>query len=119
MSPKVGWSEAKAWSYINEFEGPITARISRPGEINLRYFNGPEGNGNFLTKSEFFSPVDAYRGLNLELSRSNFALSRQEVTTMERSIVFEGGIKDGGSGVRQILIPDKSNFQFGTGFRYY
>lgn len=91
------WSESRARDYVGSFEEPITARISRPGEVNLRYFDGPEGSGNFVTKNEFFSSVDAYKGLYLAPSKSNMALSRQTVTTQQRSIVFEGNVREGAS----------------------
>lgn len=117
---RMGWSEARAVAYIDSFEGPITARISRPGESYLRYFDGESGEGNFVTRNEFFSPVDARGGLNLDPDlTANLATSQQAVTSTQRSIVFEGGVRDGGFGVRQTLITDRMKFLFGPGYRYY
>ena len=117
---RANWSPVRARGYVDSFEGSISARISRPGEQNLRYFDGAEGSGNFLTRSEFFSPVDARKALNLDPALTpNLARSRQVVTTTERNIVFEGLVREGGLGIRQTVITDKNKFQFGPGYRYY
>jgi YD repeat-containing protein len=117
---RLKWSPTRAQGYVESFEGPITARITRPGEQNLRYFDGPDGSGNFLTRSEFASPVDARRGLNLDpLFTPNTATSLQTVTTIGRSVVFEGAVRGGSLGVQQTVIGDKAKFLFGPGYRYY
>jgi hypothetical protein len=42
----------------------------------------------------------------------------QPVTASGRNIVIEGGIKNGGAGVRQTLIIDRDVFKFGEGKGY-
>lgn len=117
---RLGWSPTRAQGYVDSFEGPITARISRPGEQYLRYLDSPEGTGSFLTRSEFFSPVDARRGLNLDPSLTrNIATTRQTVTTQRSSIVFEGGVRGGTPGTQQTVITDRTRFLFDPAYRYY
>lgn len=114
---KHGVKPESAASYIAELDGPITARIVRPGEDFLRYFDAPKDQGSFLTKTVFDSPESAARGLNLE-PFGNRAAFVQPVTSTGRTILLEAGIKDGGAGVRQYLIYDRSVFQFGNGVTY-
>ena len=88
--------------------------------LYLRYLDGTEGSGNFLTRSEFFSPIDARRGLNLDPALTpNTAMSQQAVISTQRSIVFEGAVRDGTVGVEQTVITDKSKFMFYPAYRYY
>ena len=120
MVERSGYSEARAKDFVSSFEGPITASISRPGSGYLRYLDSPEGSGSFLTRNEFFSPVDARKGLNLDPAFTrNLATTRQTVTSTERSIIFEGNVRGGSPGVQQILAPNKATFEFGPGYRYY
>jgi hypothetical protein len=117
---RLGWSQSRAQGYVDSFEGPIMARISRPGEGYLRYFDGESGTGNFITRSEFYSPVDARLGLNLDSEfTANIATASQTVNSTQRSIVFEGQVRDGREGVNQTLILDRTKFIFGPGYRYY
>jgi len=116
-SDKVRFDLDRAKSFVNSFEGDITARIMRPGESRLRYLDSDHGQGSFLTSTAFASSVDASKGLYLS-PYLNTALTRQVVTAQQRSIVFEGLVRDGGRNVMQTVITDQSKFVFGPGYRY-
>lgn len=114
---KHGVRPETAKSYVAELDGPITARLVRPNEDFLRYFDAPKEQGSFLTKTAFDSPSSAITGLNLAPFGNNASLV-QPVTSTGRTILLEAGIKNGGNGVRQFLIYDRSVFKFGTGVSY-
>lgn len=111
---KNGFSPADAKDFIGSFDGPITARIVRPGEDFLRYTGNPTSTGSFLTKSRFSNPASAVDGLYLS-PYGNPATYVQTVTSSGRSIVLEGAIKNGGSGVGQTVIHNRGAFTFGVG----
>ena len=114
---KNGMSLVKARAFIDSFDGPITARIVRPGEDFVRYFDEPFSTGSFLGKTRFSSSNEAIDALALE-GFPNLATSVQRVTSTGRTIVFEGGIKGGGPGVIQTVIPNQNAFFFGPGVGY-
>lgn len=114
---KNGFSPEKARGFIESFEGPITARIVRPGEDFVRYFDEPFSTGNFLGKTRFSSPSEAVDALALR-GFPNKATSVQPVTSTGRTIVLEGGIRGGQTGVRQTVIHNQNAFFFGPGVRY-
>lgn len=111
---KNGFDAADAKSFIGSFDGPITARIVRPGEDFLRYTGNPNSTGSFLTKTRFGSPGSAVDGLYLG-PYGNPATYVQTVTSSGRSIVLEGAIKNGGAGVGQTVIHNRGEFTFGPG----
>ena len=88
-----------------------------PGESFLRYTDVASSRGSFLTNTQFASPLEAVQGLYLGPYGNNASLV-QSVTASGRSIVLEGGILNGGAGVRQSLIIDRKAFQFGEGRGY-
>ncbi|HEY0199051.1 MAG TPA: putative Ig domain-containing protein [Rhodanobacter sp.] len=106
-----------AKSYIAEMDGDITARLVRPNEDFLRYFDAPKDQGSFLTKTVFDSPSSAVDGLNLG-PYGNKADLVQTVTSKGRTIILEAGVKNGGADVRQFLIHDRSVFEFSPGRNY-
>ena len=114
---KNGISAEKAADYISSFDGPITARIMRQGEVSLRYTGNPNSTGNFLTKTLFDSPASAIDGLYLA-PYGNSANYLQSVTALRSNIVFEGAVKNGAPQVDQILIHTQGAFKFNTGQGY-
>lgn len=60
---------------------------------------------------------EAVTGLNLG-PYGNTASRFQVVTSINRSIVLEAGVRNGGAGVRQTLVSQKSAFSFGPGSTY-
>lgn len=82
-----------------------------------RYIDAAVSRGSFVTSSQFATPSEAVNGLYLGPYGNNASLV-QPVTASGRSIVIEGGIKNGGIGVRQSLIIDRKAFQFGEGRGY-
>ena len=115
---KNGVKPETAKAYLAEVEGPITARLVRPGESFLRYYDFPKASGDFLTKTQFTNPSAAIDGLNLG-SYGNNATLVQSVTSINRNIVIEGGIKNGSQGVTQtLIIPNRSAYSFGVGTQY-
>jgi hypothetical protein len=111
-----GLSAEKAQSYAASFDGPIKARIVRPGETFLRYTDSPTSGGSFLTQTQFANPAAAVDGLYLG-PFGNGATYVQTVTATEKTLVLEGAIANGGNGVGQVVVNPKA-FQFGTGVRY-
>ncbi len=111
---KSGFPPNRAAGFLDSIDGPITARLVRPGEQFGRYAGKPTGEGSFLTKSVFGSPSQAQDALYLR-PFNNPATYRQPVTSTGRSIVIEGGIKNGAPGVRQTIIINRGAFGFGTG----
>ena len=108
-------SPERAAGFVESFDGPITARLVRPGEEFGRFTGNPESRGSFLTKSTFGSPSEAVDALNLK-PFGNPATYRQPVLSSGRSIVLEGVIKDGALlGTRQTLIINRDAFEFGIG----
>jgi hypothetical protein len=112
-----GFDISRAKSFIESFEGSITARIVEPGEQSFRYTGKGGSKGSFLVKSIFGSSEEAVSSLNLA-PYGNMAELRQTVTATKRSIVLEGGIKGGASGTRQTLIIDREAFGFDFGERF-
>ena len=112
-----GYSAERARNFLSSFDGPITARIAESGEGLLRYTDLGSSRGSFLTTTQFGTSAEAVEGLHLE-PWGNGASFVQEVTTSGRSIVLEGAIRNGGSGIRQTLIVDRSVFEFGIGKGY-
>jgi len=106
-----------AKSYVASFDGPITARIVRPGEEFLRYTDYSNSTGSFLTKTEFPNPPTAAEGLYLKPYNNN-ANYVQVVTSNGRTIVLEGGIAKGAAGVRQTVVPNRSLFNYQEGRTY-
>jgi hypothetical protein len=113
-----GFSPARAKDYVASFDGPITARIARPGEAGYRYTDIADSQGNFLTQSEFATPPDAVSGLYLRPEYQNNATLRQTVTATGRSIVLEGAVRNGGPGVQQTVVINRNTFNYGTGVGY-
>lgn len=114
---KNGIGAERARNFLGSFDGPITARIVEPGETFLRYTDVASSRGSFLTTTQFASPSEAVEGLYLGPYGNNASLV-QPITASGRSIVLEGGIQNGGVGVRQTLIIDRGAFQFGEGRGY-
>lgn len=114
---KNGLSPEKARGFVDSFEGPITARLVRPGEDFVRHFDEPFSTGNFLGKTRFASPGEAVDALALR-GFPHRATSVQPLTSTGRTIVLEGNIKGGGTGVGQTVIYDQNAFFFGPGVRY-
>jgi hypothetical protein len=114
---KNGFGAERARNFLGSFDGPITARIVEPGETFLRYTDVASSRGSFLTTTQFASPAEAVEGLYLGPYGNNASLV-QPVTASGRNIVLEGGIQNGGVGVRQTLIIDRGAFQFGEGRGY-
>ena len=108
----------RAKDFVNSFEGPITARLVRSGEDWLRYTDVADSKGSFLTKTQFYTPDEAVRGLYLLPEFNNRATLVQGVSSSGRSIVLEGAVKNGGPGIRQTLIIDRDKFYIGTGSGY-
>jgi hypothetical protein len=114
---KNGFSADRAKDFVASFNGPITARLVRPGEDFFRYTDAPESTGSFLTKTQFANPPAAVDGLYLGPYGNN-ATFVQSVGSTGRSIVLEGNIANGGVGIRQSVVVNRDTFQFGTGVRY-
>jgi len=114
---KSGVSAARAKDFVESFDGPITARLVRSGEDFSRYTDVPQSTGSFLTKTQFANPAAAVDGLYLG-PYGNGATLVQSVSSTGRSIVLEGGVANGGAGIRQTLVVNRGAFQFGTGVRY-
>ena len=114
---KNGMSADRAADFASSFDGPITARLVRPGEDFHRYTDTANSTGSFLTKTQFTNPAAAVDGLYLG-PYGNTASLAQPVTSVGRSIVLEGGIANGGAGIQQSLVINRNAFQFGTGVRY-
>ena len=114
---KNGFSAQRARDFLSSMDGPITARIAEPGEGFLRYTDVAGSRGSFLTTTRFGSSAEAVEGLYLK-PYGNTASLVQPVTASGRSIVLEGAIKNGASGVRQTLIIDRNAFEFGIGQGY-
>jgi hypothetical protein len=83
----------------------------------FRYTGNPTSMGSFLTKTLFSSPQEAIKGLALG-SYSNSAVYLQTVTSTGSSLVFEGGVAGGTTGVGQTLLVNPNAFEFGTGVSY-
>lgn len=112
------FSPESASGFVGSFDGPITARLVRPGENFGRFTGKPHGSGSFLTKSIFSNPAEAVGALRLG-PYGNPATYRQPVVSSGRSIVLEGVIKDGvPPGTRQTLIIDQDAFKFGAGVSF-
>jgi hypothetical protein len=113
---KYGMDAERAKSYVASFDGPMTARIVRPGEEFLRYTDVPTSTGSFLTKTEFATPAQAVDGLYLG-PYGNSASYLQQVTARNSTIVLEGAIANGGQGIKQLVV-NRNAFEFNTGVRY-
>ncbi|MEI7038076.1 hypothetical protein [Fulvimonas yonginensis] len=109
--------EELAADFTASFDGPITARLVRPGEDFLRYTDVADSKGSFLTKTQFANPADAVEGLYLG-PYGNGATLMQPVTSTGRSIVLEGGVANGAPGVQQTVIVNRGAFQIGSGTGY-
>jgi len=106
---------SRADDFLDSFDGPITARLVRPGEEFGRFSGQPGGAGSFLTKSIFETPDQAVDALFLK-PFGNPATFRQSVVSTQRSIVLEGLIKNGAPpGTTQSVIINRGAFEFGTG----
>jgi len=110
-----GLGAARAKDFVSSFDGPITARLVRPGETFLRYTDVADSSGSFLTKSVFTTSNEAVQALFLG-PYGNSASLAQNVTSVGRSIVFEGAILNGTA--QQTLIINRGMFQFGIGVRF-
>jgi hypothetical protein len=114
---KSGVPAARAKDFVESFDGPISARLVRSGEDFFRYTDVPQSTGSFLTKTQFANPTSAVEGLYLG-PYGNSATFVQSVGSTGRSIVLEGGVANGGAGVKQTLVVNRGVFQYGTGVRY-
>ena len=112
-----GFNSLRAESFVESFEGPISARETQVGERFLRYTDNPTGKGSFLTTTKFDTPTDAVKGLALE-DYGNQATYVQEVTVRQQSLVLEGRIAGGGKGIGQTVITDPAAFEFGPAHPY-
>lgn len=112
---KNGIDPANAKSYVESFEGSITARLVRPGEDFLRYTDRPNSSGYFLTKTHFPDATTAVDALHLK-DWGNKATFKQVVTSNWRTIVLEGNVANGAA--KQTLVPSKNNFNYGLGQTY-
>jgi hypothetical protein len=104
-------------AYINSFEGQISVRFAPKGEGWFRYTDRAASQGDFLAKTRFANSEAAVANLHLE-KYNNFASLRQDVTSIKRSLVLEGGIKNGGTDITQTLITNRKAFTFGLGQPY-
>ena len=105
----------RADDFLSSIDGPITARLVRPGEDFGRYSGRAEGPGSFLTKSTFDTPEQAVDALFLR-PYGNPATFRQPVVSTNRSIMLEGLIKNGAPpGTKQAIVVDRNAFEFGQG----
>ena len=95
----------------------LDVQISRTTSDFLRYTDAAKSTGSFVTKTPFANPAAAIDGLYLG-PYGNGASLMQLVTSTARSIVLEGGVANGGAGVRQSVIVNRGAFQFGTGVGY-
>ncbi len=114
---KNGLSADRATDFIDSFDGPLTVRNTNPGETFFRYTDVANSKGSFLTKSPFATPAEASDGLYLG-PYGNTASLRQTVTVAQSTQVIEGGVANGRPGIRQSLIVNRNDFQFGPGVGY-
>ena len=117
LTDEAGFTAKRVHDYIESFaDGAIVARIARPGETFYRYYSA-DTKGYFLTDIQFANPAEAVAGLHLE-TYGNEATCIQEVTATKPTIIFQGGIVNGGQDVSQFLITNQSDFSFGAGVLY-
>jgi hypothetical protein len=104
-------------SHIGSFEGQMSVRLVSKGEQWLRYTDEAEKAGRYLTKTRFANSSSAVEGLFLKPYGNNATLV-QDVVSIRRSIVLEGGVANGGSGISQTFITNRQAFSFGLGYPY-
>ena len=114
---EAGFTPELASDYVASFaDGAVVARIALPGETFYRYYSAST-KGDFLTNVRFANPAEAVAGLHLE-EYGNAASYIQEVAVTKPTIIFQGGIVNGGQGASQFLITNQSDFSFGAGVLY-
>lgn len=104
-------------SHIGSFEGQISVRLVPKGEQWLRYTDEAASAGRYLTKTRFTDSSSAVEGLFLKPYGNNATII-QDVVSVRRSFVLEGGVANGGSGISQTFVTNRQTFSFGLGYPY-
>jgi hypothetical protein len=107
----------RALQQLKTMGGPITVRVSHPGERHFRYTDA-QGQGPQLTgHGGFRTPEAARRGLNLAPNEHGWL--RQAVVTRRPTLVLDAHAR-GGTVTHTLLVrrDDVANLEFGRASRY-